>query len=151
LATNLGFIFHNWQPARIFMGDVGSAYIGFSFAFLTMYAYSIDARLFITGVLFVWPFIFDGAYTLCRRILKKENIFQAHRSHIYQRLVIAGSSHRFVSILYGVFALGGVILALAIYAGNTFVQMFSAFLLIIFCVCLLIYVYRRETNLSVQN
>ena len=151
LATNLGFIFHNWQPARIFMGDVGSAFIGFSFAFLTVYAYSIDARLFITGVLFVWPFIFDGAYTLCRRILKKENIFQAHRSHLYQRLVVSGSSHRFVSILYGILALVGVIIGLSVYTGNLIVQIISFILLIILCVYLLAFVLRREMKLLVQG
>jgi UDP-N-acetylmuramyl pentapeptide phosphotransferase/UDP-N-acetylglucosamine-1-phosphate transferase len=49
----------------------------------------------------LWPFIFDTAYTIVRRLRRRENIFQAHRSHLYQRLVIAGWSHRAVSMLYG--------------------------------------------------
>ena len=49
----------------------------------------------------LWPFIFDTAFTLVRRLRRRENIFQAHRSHLYQRLVIAGWSHPAVSSLYG--------------------------------------------------
>jgi Fuc2NAc and GlcNAc transferase len=151
LSTNLGFIFHNWQPARIFMGDVGSAFIGFSYAFLTLYAYSLDSKLFIVGVIFVWPFIFDGTFTLFRRLSKRENVFQAHRSHIYQRLVIAGCSHRFVSGLYGVFALVGVVLALTMYIGSALVQIISIIILILLCVYLLLLVLRRELKYSLQN
>jgi UDP-N-acetylmuramyl pentapeptide phosphotransferase/UDP-N-acetylglucosamine-1-phosphate transferase len=52
-------------------------------------------------VLAMWPFIFDTAYTILRRLRNRENIFQAHRSHLYQRLTIAGWSHRAVASLYG--------------------------------------------------
>ena len=52
----------------------------------------------------MWPFIFDTAYTVVRRLRKRENIFQAHRSHLYQRLTIAGWSHRTVAALYGAIA-----------------------------------------------
>jgi UDP-GlcNAc:undecaprenyl-phosphate/decaprenyl-phosphate GlcNAc-1-phosphate transferase len=151
LSTSLGFIIHNWQPARIFMGDVGSAFIGFSFAFLALYASLLDAKLFIVGVVFVWPFVFDGAFTLFRRLIKRENIFQAHRSHIYQRLVIAGCSHRFVSTLYGVLAMGGVIIALTIYAGNAIIQVISIIVLMLLCAFLLLFVLRREITFSLQN
>ena len=49
----------------------------------------------------MWPFIFDTTFTLARRALRRENVFRSHRSHIYQRLVIGGWSHRAVSALYG--------------------------------------------------
>jgi UDP-N-acetylmuramyl pentapeptide phosphotransferase/UDP-N-acetylglucosamine-1-phosphate transferase len=151
LSSCLGFILHNWQPAKIFMGDVGSAFIGFSFAFLALYAYSLDAKLFMVGVIFIWPFVFDSTFTLIRRMLRKENIFHAHRSHIYQRLVIAGCSHRFVSKLYGLLAFGGVVIALFLYAGNTMLQILSVFILILLCVFLLLFVLRRERIFSLQN
>lgn len=62
------------------------------------------------AALTMWPFIFDTAFTLCRRLSRGENVFQAHRSHLYQRLVIAGWSHRAVSSLYGgLSAMAGVI------------------------------------------
>jgi len=110
-ASSLGFLFHNWPPARIFMGDVGSAFIGFTLAVLPIMAGQKNARFMIAGFLMVWPFIFDTSFTLARRMINKENIFEAHRSHIYQRLVLAGYSHRFVTLIYIGLALTGAILA----------------------------------------
>jgi len=111
-ASSLGFLLHNWPPARIFMGDVGSAFLGYSFAALAVVAAQTAPRMAVAGILLVWPFVFDSAFTLLRRWRKGENIFAAHRSHLYQRLVIAGYSHRFVTLLYSFLALVGVLLAL---------------------------------------
>jgi len=110
-ATSLGFLFHNWPPARIFMGDVGSAFIGFILAAIPILAAQRDPHCMVAGFLMVWPFVFDTSFTLARRMIRKENIFEAHRSHIYQRLVIAGYSHRFVTLIYMGLALTGAILA----------------------------------------
>jgi len=123
LATSsLGFLLHNWPPARIFMGDVGSAFVGFSLAVLPVIAGRRNPRLIVAGFLFVWPFIFDTSFTLVRRLVKKENIFVAHRSHIYQRLVIAGYSHRFVTLIYMVLASIGAVIALLWYEKVAFVD-----------------------------
>jgi UDP-N-acetylmuramyl pentapeptide phosphotransferase/UDP-N-acetylglucosamine-1-phosphate transferase len=107
--TNLGFIFHNWSPARIFMGDVGSAFLGFAFAFLPLSASKESgqnsAKFAIIAVLFVLPFIFDTVFTFVRRLLNGEKVWQAHRTHLYQRLVIRGYSHRFVTTLYGIISM----------------------------------------------
>jgi UDP-N-acetylmuramyl pentapeptide phosphotransferase/UDP-N-acetylglucosamine-1-phosphate transferase len=104
-AASLGFLTWNWQPARIFMGDVGSAFLGFLIAVLPL-AVGAEAkpRVVPVAVFVMWPFIFDTAYTIVRRLRNRENIFQAHRSHLYQRLTIAGWSHRAVSRLYGALA-----------------------------------------------
>ena len=108
-----GFLACNWQPAKIFMGDVGSAFCGFMLAVLPL---ALPPPAVPTAVAVaaagLWPFIFDTAYTIVRRLRNRENIFQAHRSHLYQRLVIAGWSHRTVSSLYG--ALSVVTAGLAI-------------------------------------
>lgn len=109
--TSLGFLGHNWPPARIFMGDVGSAFLGYSLAVLPTAAVPFETRMVITGALLVWPFIFDTAFTFIRRVLKRENVFSAHRSHLYQRLIIAGRSHRFVTLLYIFLAMTGVVMA----------------------------------------
>lgn len=107
-----GFLWWNWQPARIFMGDVGSAFCGFLIAVLPM---AVPPQAVPTAVpvavLAMWPFIFDTLLTLGRRICRGENILQAHRSHLYQRLVIAGWSHRSVAALYGLLAAAGAVLA----------------------------------------
>ncbi len=107
LATaSLGFLVHNWNPAHIFMGDVGSAFLGFTFAALPLMARTNVLKypdlLPIAAVLFVWFFIFDSLITILRRLIRGEKIWVAHREHLFQRLVSAGFSHRAVTVLYGV-------------------------------------------------
>lgn len=98
----LGFLTCNWQPARIFMGDVGSAFCGCLLAILPLAAPAdCVPEVLPVAVLALWPFIFDSGFTLLRRLVAGENIFRAHRSHLYQRLVLAGWSHRTVAGLYG--------------------------------------------------
>jgi len=111
-AAALGFLSQNWPPARIFMGDVASSFLGFTFAVLPLLAAQAgleNERYLIGGALFVTVFIFDSGLTFLRRLLRGENILQAHRSHLYQRLVKKGYSHRAVTMLYLVLAvfLGG--------------------------------------------
>ncbi len=110
-ASSLGFLAHNWPPARIFMGDVGSAFLGYTFAVVAVMAAAADTRLALAGVLLLWPFVFDTALTFLCRLLKGENVFAAHRSHLYQRLILAGHSHRAVTLLYLGLALIGAALA----------------------------------------
>jgi UDP-N-acetylmuramyl pentapeptide phosphotransferase/UDP-N-acetylglucosamine-1-phosphate transferase len=110
--SSLGFLGHNWPPARIFMGDVGSAFLGYTLAVLPVIASKNDSHLALPGALFVWPFLFDTVFTFFRRLRDRENVFEAHRSHLYQRLVVIGYSHRFVSILFVGLALIGVFLSL---------------------------------------
>jgi UDP-N-acetylmuramyl pentapeptide phosphotransferase/UDP-N-acetylglucosamine-1-phosphate transferase len=111
-AACLGFLRHNWHPARIFMGDVGSALLGYSFAVLPLLAHKrAQGSWAIVGFLLVWTFVFDTVLTFCRRALRGENIFAAHRSHLYQRLVIAGWRHDAVTLVYGFLAVFGASLA----------------------------------------
>lgn len=116
-AGALGFLTLNWPPAKIFMGDAGSTVIGFSFGFLPLLVW-VEARgtadfgrFLVAAALVVWPFLADGTFTIFRRLKNRENIFQAHRSHLYQRLVIAGVSHQTVTCVYGVLAMIGGVLA----------------------------------------
>lgn len=116
----LGFLVHNWSPARIFMGDVGSAFLGYTFAVLPllMLRANGDSLPLLGGFLAIWPFVFDGVLTLARRALAGENIFRAHRSHLYQRLTISGWSHRAVSLLYSGYALISALCGAVVVAGN---------------------------------
>jgi len=111
--SSAGFLVHNWPPARIFMGDVGSAFLGLAFASLPFLTRRGPADLFIPAVLLVWPFVFDTSLTFIRRLRRKENPFIAHRSHLYQRLNIAGFSHARVSTIYGLLAVLGAAAAIA--------------------------------------
>jgi UDP-N-acetylmuramyl pentapeptide phosphotransferase/UDP-N-acetylglucosamine-1-phosphate transferase len=100
-----GFLVRNWPPAKIFMGDVGSAFLGFTFAFITLAAVGQTPQLAIAGAFLLWPFIFDATFTIIRRMMRGENLLIAHRSHIYQRLVLAGWRHSSVTLLYGTLSL----------------------------------------------
>jgi len=111
-----GFAVHNRPPARIFMGDVGSAFLGYLLATMTVIAAHRDLLLGVCGVLLVWPFVFDTSITFLRRLRNREAVFAAHRSHLYQRLVIAGMTHMQVSLLYFALDLVGVGCAVALMA-----------------------------------
>lgn len=99
----LGFLPHNRPRARLFMGDVGSTFLGFCFAALPLLGnlgVGGGNLPFAVGAVVLAPFLFDGVLTLLRRVLRGERWFEAHRSHYYQRLVRAGLSHGRVSALY---------------------------------------------------
>lgn len=113
LAANLGFLLFNWPPARIFMGDVGSASLGFFAGILPLLSTSPSGTgAFVFAGIVSWPFIFDATATLVRRLFRRENLLQAHRSHYYQQLVATGWSHRTVTQIYAgwtlVCAAGGI-------------------------------------------
>lgn len=113
-AAAAGFLVWNWQPARIFMGDVGSASLGYTIAALPLVAGEPERRwLLPITVAAMVPFILDTGLTLLRRLRNRENIFEAHRTHFYQRLVIAGWPHATVAALYGVASLVAGVAALA--------------------------------------
>jgi UDP-N-acetylmuramyl pentapeptide phosphotransferase/UDP-N-acetylglucosamine-1-phosphate transferase len=98
-----GFLVHNVPPARLFMGDVGSTFLGFNFAGLSLLGNLGvgGGRLPIEfGVVILAPFLFDSGVTLVRRIVRGERWYAAHRSHYYQRLVVRGLSHAQVTGLY---------------------------------------------------
>jgi len=107
VGASIAFLRLNWQPARIFMGDVGSTFFGYALAVLPLALGAGAAhaeRLPAFALLLVWPFVFDAGFTFLRRALRGENVLAAHRSHIYQRLVISGLRHSSVSLLYGMLA-----------------------------------------------
>ncbi len=94
-----GFLWWNWSPAKIFMGDVGSTFLGASIAVSFLHASDNYIHAWSAFVV-ILPLVTDTVYTIIRRLLRKENIFQAHRSHLYQRLQQAGWSHQQVAIAY---------------------------------------------------
>jgi UDP-N-acetylmuramyl pentapeptide phosphotransferase/UDP-N-acetylglucosamine-1-phosphate transferase len=97
---SLGFLGHNWSPAKIFMGDVGSTFLGYSFAVLPLIASTHGGDALMLGTLLMWTIIMDAGVTFIGRLIKRENIFAAHRSHLYQRLVTADYKHKTISLLY---------------------------------------------------
>jgi Fuc2NAc and GlcNAc transferase len=96
----LGFLVWNWSPAKIFMGDAGSTVLGAVMAIVLLQDATTSPANAWTNLAITLPLIGDALYTLTRRALRQENIFQAHRSHLYQRLHQAGWSHANVAIAY---------------------------------------------------
>ncbi len=101
VAGSVGFLIYNAPPAKIFMGDVGSAFLGFVFATLAIIAarYDYSRTSFLVMPLLLFHFIFDSLFTFMRRLLRGENALLAHRTHLYQLLVRCGYSHLEVTLL----------------------------------------------------
>lgn len=93
IASVAGFLIWNWPKAKIFMGDVGSTQLGFILIVLGIYLHNEHSLSIIYWLILAGPFWFDATLTLFRRLRNKEKLSQAHRKHIYQRLVQSGFSH----------------------------------------------------------
>jgi UDP-N-acetylmuramyl pentapeptide phosphotransferase/UDP-N-acetylglucosamine-1-phosphate transferase len=109
----LGFLVWNWSPAKVFMGDVGSTFLGAVFAGLVLQAPSWPEAF---GLLLVaTPLLGDAFLCVPRRLLAGQRVFQAHRLHLFQRLHQAGWPHAHVS---GLYIAATAALALALLAGG---------------------------------
>ena len=89
-----GFLFYNLPPARIFMGDVGSVSLGFLSGSLIVLGVHDGLFDIWTPLLVFSPFVLDATVTVVRRALQGKKIWEAHRTHYYQRLVLYGWGHR---------------------------------------------------------
>lgn len=96
-AASAGFLIWNWAPAQIFMGDVGSGLLGFLFGVLAITSENTGSLSLTVWVLLLAVFIVDATLTLLRRVAHGERWYAAHKSHAYQRLVLSGLSHQWVS------------------------------------------------------
>ena len=94
----LGFLIWNWSPAKVFMGDVGSTFLGAVFAGLVLQAPSWPEALGL--LLIATPLLGDAFLCVPRRLLAGQRVFQAHRLHLFQRLHQVGWPHAHVSSLY---------------------------------------------------
>jgi Fuc2NAc and GlcNAc transferase len=83
-AAVAGFLFWNLPPARIFMGDVGSGFLGVCLAALALHSLSFAPALFWSWTILLGAFIVDATFTLLKRIVRGRTFYEAHRSHAYQ-------------------------------------------------------------------
>ena len=93
-AAGAGFLLHNFPPAKIFLGDAGSTTLGFLAAACSLWGSRAGLFPFWIALLIFSPFIVDATVTLLRRLWRGEKVWEAHRSHYYQRLVLLGWGHR---------------------------------------------------------
>ena len=92
-ASAAGFLVFNWPPAKIFMGDVGSGFLGYTFAVLAMASEKMTEVPLIAWMVLLSVFIVDATATLVKRIWEGKKFTEAHREHGYQKLVQSGFSH----------------------------------------------------------
>jgi len=92
-AACLGFLPWNWAPARIFMGDVGSGYVGYAIAVLALAAAQQSPAALWVWLILGGVFFVDATVTLLKRVLRGERVYEAHRSHAYQWLARRWGSH----------------------------------------------------------
>ena len=123
----MGFLIWNWSPAKVFMGDVGSTFLGAVFALLVLQASSWSDAL---GLLLVaTPLLGDACLCVPRRLISGQRVFQAHRLHLFQRLHQAGWPHARVSSLY--IAATAVLAIALLWGGLPWVITFAALDLLI--------------------
>jgi Fuc2NAc and GlcNAc transferase len=126
-----GFLYWNWNKAKIFMGDVGSTLLGYNIAIFTIYYSNQEANNFWIWIILFSLFWFDATVTLIRRKLNNEKLSQAHKKHAYQRLTQSGYSHYKVtnySIIMNI-----IIFCIIYFISNLLLSLFISLIMLIFC------------------
>lgn len=100
-ASVCGFLFWNWPPATVFMGDVGSGFLGIVLAALALLASRAAPLLLVAWAILLAVFIVDSGVTLARRALRGERVYEAHRMHAYQYAARHFGSHLKVTLAVG--------------------------------------------------
>jgi len=101
--VTLAFLAFNWPPARIFMGDIGSGFLGLAIGTVAIHLAVVAVVPLVASLILLAAFWFDATYTLCVRIVTRQEFTQAHRSHLYQRLAVA-RGHLWTTIAYLIYA-----------------------------------------------
>jgi Fuc2NAc and GlcNAc transferase len=124
----LGFLYWNWNKAKIFMGDVGSTLLGYNIAIITLSFGNQSSDNFWIWILLFSLFWFDATITLIRRKMNGENLSQAHKKHAYQRLTQAGWSHYKVTN-YSI-VLNCILFCFVYFVSNVIISLLLAMLLL---------------------
>ncbi len=101
LAVVAGFLCWNFPPARIFMGDAGSGFLGLLLGLLSIQAAWVNHAFFWAWLILLGVFIVDATLTLLRRIVRRQKPYEAHRSHAYQYASRKYGAHRAVTLAVG--------------------------------------------------
>ncbi|GAB7533012.1 glycosyltransferase family 4 protein [Pseudomonas sp. 3A(2025)] len=105
-ASVSGFLYWNFPPARIFMGDAGSGFLGIALGVLSLQAAWASPLLFWAWLILLGSFVVDATLTLLRRLLRGEKVYQAHRSHAYQFASRHYGSHLPVTLAVAIINIG---------------------------------------------
>ncbi|WP_404455721.1 undecaprenyl/decaprenyl-phosphate alpha-N-acetylglucosaminyl 1-phosphate transferase [Virgibacillus necropolis] len=148
IGANIGFLFHNFYPAKIYMGDTGSNFLGYMIAVVSILGLFKNITLFsfIIPIIVLAVPIFDTLFAILRRAYNKENIMLADNKHIHYRLLQAGYSHRKTVLI--IYCFGALFGCLAILFSNTNI---SITLIVTFIVIFIIHVFAEFTGLVLNG
>lgn len=113
-AAVMGFLVFNFPPARLFLGDSGSIPLGFVAGALGVQGTLAGLWSPLFPLIVFFPFVFDATFTLARRLARGRSALQAHREHLYQRAILAGLSHRQMTLRACAMMLAGAAAAIAV-------------------------------------
>ncbi len=101
-SVSIGFLVWNWPPAKIFMGDVGSGYLGFILGVLILLAAQTDLAIGCAGLIAFAVFVVDATLTLVQRIVSGQKFYQAHCSHAYQHAAKRYGHLKVIAVVCGI-------------------------------------------------
>jgi Fuc2NAc and GlcNAc transferase len=101
LGAVAGFLCWNFPPARIFMGDAGSGFLGLMLGLLSIQAGWVSPGFFWAWLILLGVFVVDATLTLLRRLVRRQKPYEAHRSHAYQYAARKYGAHRPVTLAVG--------------------------------------------------
>jgi len=145
LGSCAAFLILNWQPAIVFMGDTGSTFLGFTLASVPLIDVDhtgislLDSALM--SISFIWLFLFDTTYTRSIQLITGKPFWKPHSEHLYQQLVVLGSSHQKVTLFFG---LCGVLISCFSALGYKIGFAFSLSLIVVFPILLLFWVRKKR-------
>lgn len=125
-----GFLYFNWPPAKIFMGDVGSCFLGFLIGISALISHFSFGVSLIFWLIIYSVFCFDATITLMRRFISGQKWYLSHRSHAYQRLQNIGWQHK--NILFGLIIINSCLALVALVTYYYDMLLVAAFLILIF-------------------
>ncbi|MGD6803392.1 glycosyltransferase family 4 protein [Rossellomorea vietnamensis] len=134
LGSTIGFLFYNFHPAKIFMGDTGALFLGYSISILSLLGLYKSVTLFsiIIPILIMGVPIFDTTFAIIRRIYNKQPISSPDKSHLHHRILAMGLSHRnTVLAIYGLgvlFSISAILLS-SVELWGALLIMFSLFVI----------------------
>ncbi|HIA02770.1 MAG TPA: glycosyltransferase family 4 protein [Alphaproteobacteria bacterium] len=145
-ASSLGFLMFNFPPARIFMGDTGSTALGYAAAVMLLWADQAAIAPFWIGILIFSPFIVDSTTTLVWRGLAGERLWEAHKTHYYQRLIGLGWSHRYTLLAETALMLACAVTAVTVLNQSPPIQWLTVALWLAIYPILMYSVHRMEAS-----
>lgn len=121
IGSLFGFLCWNWKPSKIFMGDIGSNFLGGVLVWTILNTENIKYSIGL--ILIASPILVDPLICLIRRFMQNQNIFKAHSLHLYQRLNKGGLDHAQISIIY---ILASFCISISIFLGGLLCGIFTA-------------------------